>query len=122
MILYTFLLFLGVFLGVTAQLALKHGIDKAQIEHFRQQKFFPLLRKVFWNPFVLLGCFCYGLSLLLWLVILSELELSYAYPMISSGYFFVALASVIFFKEKVSWQRWLAIGIIILGVILVGVS
>ena len=122
MILYTFLLIVGVFLGVLAQLCLKHGMDQVQIHSFRAMKLIDLFLKLALNLFIALGFFFYGMSLLLWLVILSKLELSYAYPMISSGYFFVALASVIFFKEKVSWQRWFAIGIIIFGVVLVGLS
>ena len=117
MISYTFLLFVGVVLGVVAQLSLKKGVDEVGI-----QKLFSSLGKMALNPFIILGFACYGVSLLLWLVILSKLELSYAYPMISSGYFFVALASMIFFKEKVSWRRWFAIGVIVLGVVLVGLS
>lgn len=122
MMFYTALLFGGILIGVVAQLSLKEGMNRAKIEHFRQHSLFVLVKKVFWNRFVLVGCFCYAASLLLWLVILSKLELSYVYPMISSGYFFVALGSYFIFKEKISWQRWLAIGIIILGVVLVGLS
>jgi drug/metabolite transporter (DMT)-like permease len=121
MIVYTLLLFVGVFLGVVAQLSLKYGIDKLQIQSFRKEGF-GLFKKFALSPFIVLGFFSYGLSLLLWLVILSQLELSYAYPMISSAYFFVALGSFLLFKEKVSWQRWCAIGVIILGVVIVGLS
>ncbi|HIH15421.1 MAG: hypothetical protein QT08_C0017G0040 [archaeon GW2011_AR17] len=116
------LLVISVFLGVVAQLALKEGMIQAKILSFRSEKIVPLLLKMFWNKFVLLGCVCYAVSLLMWLVILSKLELSYAYPMISSGYFFVALGSYFIFKEKITLQRWLAIGIIIFGVVLVGLS
>lgn len=116
------LLVVSVFLGVIAQLALKEGMIRAKIVSFRSEKKIPLLLKMFWNKFVLLGCVCYAVSLLMWLVILSTLELSYAYPMISSGYFFVALGSYFIFKEKITWQRWVAIGIIIFGVVLVGLS
>lgn len=116
------LLIVGVFLGVIAQLSLKEGMNRANIVSFCAERFFSLLVKMFWNKFVLLGCFCYAASLLLWLVILSKLELSYAYPMVSSGYFFVALGSYFIFKEKISLQRWLAIGIIIIGVIITGLS
>lgn len=121
MISYVFLLLIGIILGVIAQLGLKKGVDQAGL-HVQNQKFSLLLRKLIFNPFIFLGFLCYALSLLFWLVILSRLELSYAYPMISSGYFFVTLASMLFFKEKVSWQRWTAIGIIIFGVVLVGLS
>ena len=122
MILYTFLLLIGVILGVAAQLSLKHGMDQLQIHSFRALKLFDLFIRLAFNPFIVLGFVSYGLSLLLWLVILSKLELSYAYPMISSGYFFVALGSYFIFKEKITWQRWLAIAIIIFGVVLVGFS
>ncbi len=116
------LLVISVFLGVIAQLALKEGMRRAQIVSFRSEKMFPLFLKIFWNRFVFLGCVCYAVSLLMWLVILSQLELSYAYPMISSGYFFVALGSYFIFKEKITWQRWFAIGVIIFGVVIVGLS
>ncbi len=122
MIFYTFLLIIGIFLGVIAQLSLKHGMNQVQIDSFRALKLFDLLRRLAFNLFIVLGFVCYGLSLLLWLIILSTLDLSYAYPMASSGYFFVALASYFIFKEKISWQRWVAIGIIMLGVVLVGLS
>ena len=122
MILYTFLLLIGIFLGVIAQLSLKYGMNQVKIESFRALKLFDLFRKLAFNFFIVLGFVCYGLSMLLWLVILSKLDLSYAYPMASLGYFFVALASYFIFKEKISWQRWVAIGIIIFGVVLVGLS
>ncbi len=116
------LLVVSVFLGVIAQLSLKEGMNRTKIASFRSEKMLVLLLKMFWNKFVLLGCVFYAVSLLMWLVILSKLELSYAYPMISSGYFFVALGSYFIFKEKITWQRWVAIGIIIFGVVLVGLS
>lgn len=122
MILYTLLLFIGIFLGVIAQLSLKQGMNQVQIHSFRALKLLDLFRKLTFNFFIILGFVCYGLSMLLWLVILSKLDLSYAYPMASSGYFFVALASYFIFKEKITWQRWVAIGIIIIGVVLVGLS
>jgi len=122
MIPYIALLLVAVVIGVTAQLSLKQGMNRAQIVHFRAFSVPVLIMRIFWNPFVLFGCFCYAVSLLLWLVILSKLDLSYAYPMVSMGYFFVALGSYFIFKEKITWQRWLAIGVIVLGVVLVGLS
>mgnify|MGYP001436321067 CR=1 FL=1 len=122
MAMYQILLFIDVILGVIAQLLLKQGMRKAGLSRIRDISFFALCKKMFLNGPVILGFLAYGVSLLLWLVVISGLELSYAYPMISSGYFFVALFSIVLFNEKVSWKRWASIGIIIFGVILVGIS
>jgi len=119
--LYTLLLFVGVVLGVAAQLCLKEGLLRANIKHFRAMGL-PVVLKRILNVFVVLGFILYGASLLLWLVILSQLELSYAYPMVSSGYFFVVLSSRFIFKEQVSWQRWASVVIIMFGVFLIGIS
>ncbi len=119
---YTFLLLFGIFLGVIAQLSLKNGMNQIRVESFRKEKLFLLLKKLGFNRWIVFGFFLYGFSMLLWLVILSKLELSYAYPMVSLGYFFVALGSIIFFKEKISWQRWVSIAIIVVGVVVVGLS
>ena len=121
MMLSLVLLFFGIVFGVGAQLSLKYGVDMSEIRYMRHASVFAIGKKVF-NHYVLFGFAAYGISLLLWVVVLSHLELSYAYPMVSSGYFFVALFSKILFHERVSWQRWLSIFLIIFGVILIGLS
>lgn len=116
------ILFICIILGVCGQLVLKRGMNKADIFSFRKTEKVELFKKIFLNEYIILGFIFYGLSSLLWLVIISKLELSYAYPMVSSGYFFVALFSMLFFKEHISWQRWLSIFVIILGVVIIGFS
>ncbi|MBC2425350.1 SMR family transporter, partial [Clostridium beijerinckii] len=64
----------------------------------------------------------YGLSFLLWIKVLSKVELSYAYPMVSLGYVLVMLFSYFIFKENITPLRILGIAFIILGVILVARS
>jgi len=121
MMVYVFLLFVSVVFGVIAQLSLKYGVDKAGIQRFRSLSLVQLFKRFFNIP-VIIGFGTYGVSTLLWLVILSKLELSYAYPMAASGYFFVALFSNVLFKEKISKQRWFSIFVIIFGVVLIGFS
>lgn len=55
----------------------------------------------------------------LWLLALAKLDLSYAFPMLSASFVFVAILSRLLLGEFVSWKRWVAIGVICLGVILV---
>jgi len=71
---------------------------------------------------VVSGFGCYGLSTVLYLSVLARLELSLAYPTVSLGYVLVIIMSRVIFKEPVSPTRWLAAGIICLGVVLVGIG
>ncbi len=113
---YQLLLLMGILLTVTGQLLLKKGMLKHN--NFRVAD----LPKLLGNQPVIIGVMLYGTSLLLWLVVLSKLELSYAFPMFSLNYFFIALFSKWAFNEKVSKKRWLSIFTIILGVITVSLS
>ena len=77
---------------------------------------------MFLNPWVFSGFVCFGLSSIFWLVVLSRLELSLVYPMVSAAYVLVAIASWLFFKENLNLARWAGIAVIILGVYLISRS
>jgi drug/metabolite transporter (DMT)-like permease len=62
------------------------------------------------------------MSAVFWLVVLSRLELSLVYPMVSVAYILVALFSWFFFKENVNLVRWLGILVIVMGVFLISRS
>ena len=68
------------------------------------------------NFFVLLSLGCLGLALLLWLVVLSVMPVSQAYPMLSLSYIIVMLLARWIFKEQIPWQRWLGAALIMLGI------
>lgn len=74
------------------------------------------------NPGILAGLFVYGVSAFLWVIVLSKVELSYAYPMIAGGYVVVALLSWIIFHDQITPMRIAALVIIVMGVILLGRS
>ena len=69
-----------------------------------------------------MGVFLYGVSALFWLVTLSRVELSFAYPIVSVSYILVAFGSKICFKERISAMRWMSIVIICAGVFLMFLS
>lgn len=68
------------------------------------------------NPYVLLSFASLGLALLLWLVVLSVMPVSQAYPMLSLSYIVVMLLARWLFKEQISLQHWLGAGLIMLGI------
>ena len=63
------------------------------------------LPQAFLNPYVLSGIAIYGFTTLVWLVILSRVKLSIAYPMLSSGYVLSILFSWLLFKEAIPKVR-----------------
>jgi uncharacterized membrane protein len=119
MFLRLFAIFMSVILGVLGQLSLKQGMLKVGSfpRHLNEIYFFYL--KALLNPYIWLGFISYGLSFLIWLGILSKIELSYARPMVASGYILVALFSWWLWGENLNLQRWMGIILITVGVILV---
>jgi multidrug transporter EmrE-like cation transporter len=112
---YTVLL-VAILIGVVGQLLLKQGM--ARQPGFRLGDITALAR----NLPVIMGFGCYGLSTMIYLSVLARLELSLAYPTVSLGYVLVMLLSRLIFHEPVSRTRWLAAGLICLGVALVGLG
>jgi len=110
----------SILLAVAGQLLMKKGM--LLFGTFPVSQLLTRLIPIFLNPFVFAGLACFGLSSVFWLVVLSRMELSLVYPMVSVAYIIVALASMILFKENVTLIRWMGIGAIIVGVILISRS
>jgi drug/metabolite transporter (DMT)-like permease len=104
-------LWLSIVLGSCAQIFLKKGVDQKRAGN--QTGYARLLR----SGWVWLWAFSFFFATALWLVALSKIELSYAFPLLSSGYVIVAVLSMVFLKERISWMRWMAILVICLGVV-----
>jgi uncharacterized membrane protein len=115
------MILLCVFLGSAGQLSLKHGMTSVGRFGGNTQLVDGFVR-AFSNPFVAGGFLCYGLSSLIWMVILSRGPLSWAYPMISMGYVIVVILSRVLLKEDVSAIRVVGTLVICAGVILVSRS
>ena len=69
------------------------------------------------NGYVLLSILFFAISAITWIITLTKLDLSLAYPAVSTSYIIIAIASYYFFQEAIPLQRWLGIGIIVVGVI-----
>jgi multidrug transporter EmrE-like cation transporter len=71
------------------------------------------------SPPIVGGLFLYVVSVGVWLLVLSRVQVSFAYPMLSIGYVVNALAANYLFGEPLTSLRMLGIFIIITGVYLV---
>src|SRR5690349_16625891 len=68
------------------------------------------------QPYIFAGLVCCVISVGMWIVALSRVEVSIAYPMLSIGYIVNALAAWWLFAEALTPMRLTGIGIILLGV------
>ena len=112
------LLFFNVLLTVIGQILFKHGMNTVgRVNNIRDVV--GKLTQAFLNPYILSGIAIYGFTTLVWLVILSRVKLSIAYPLLSSGYVLSILFSWLFFKESIPKIRIIGAVIICFGVYLV---
>ncbi|MFA6600129.1 MAG: EamA family transporter [Candidatus Omnitrophota bacterium] len=65
---------------------------------------------------VWLGVLIYTLNFLIWIAVLSRLDLSIAVPVASTNYITLPILAMIFLHEQVSWLRWAGIALIIAGI------
>ena len=108
---------ISVFLGVCGQLLFKHTMMRVGTVDFSHLSI--AIPAVASSPFLWLGLCCYGISTVVWLMILSRVQLSYAYPLLSTGYILVVVLSYFIFKEPVTWLRFGGVLVIVAGVIMV---
>ena len=116
------LLMTGVLLNAGAQLLLKAGTNSVGVFAFSSDNLVPVGWKLATEPHIVGGLGCYVLSVIVWILALSRVEVSIAYPMLSIGYVVNALAAWYLFGEAVTLTRLAGIGIIIVGVYIVARS
>lgn len=116
----TFALILtGVMLNAAAQLLLKAGTNAVGQFEFSAANLVPVGWRLATEPHIVGGLACYVISVGVWIMGLSRVPVSVAYPMLSLGYVVNALAAWWLFGESFSAQKVAGIATIIVGVWLV---
>jgi multidrug transporter EmrE-like cation transporter len=99
-----------VLLSSAAQLALKRGMS-APAAALSSTYMHALT-----SPLVWLGLMFYGFSVLLWLWVLSQLDVGVAYPLVSLGFVITLTLGVLWLGEPFSWVRVAGCTLIVAGV------
>jgi len=115
-------LFTGVLLNAVAQLLLKAGTNVLGVITLTRDNWSGEFTRMAVEPHFIGGVACYGVSLIVWILGLSRVPVSIAYPILSLGYVINAIAAHYLLAESVTLTRWLGIGFIVLGVWLVARS
>jgi len=109
---------ISIFLGATGQFLFRLGMlsyGKVTIEGVWRQ-----LLGIIMTPAIFFGFVCFGISSILWLVVISRWELSYAYPMVALGYVIAILYGTFLLQEIITLPKILGSGLILLGISVLG--
>ena len=112
-----FLIFLSVLIGVVGQLLLKQGVTT--ISSALEKGLFSFFFRAALSPWIIAGLIGYGLGTAIWLLILSKVDVSFAYPMLATGYILLLIFSRFFLGEEISLVRLSGVVLITAGVVLI---
>jgi multidrug transporter EmrE-like cation transporter len=113
------LILTGVMLNAAAQLLLKAGVQTTGQIGLGAAQLWGSLRALAFEPYILSGLACYAVSVVVWVLALSRVPVSVAYPLLSMGYIVTAIAAWQLFGEQLGTTRVVGIAVIIVGVVLV---
>ena len=116
------LILTGVLLNAAAQLLLKAGVRTVGHIDLSGGQLWRAAQALAFEPHIVGGLACYVASVVVWILALSRVEVSIAYPMLSVGYIVTAVAAWYLFGENLSATRIAGIAVIIVGVALVARS
>lgn len=110
-----------IILAVLGQIFMKLGtkdVNGITIRKLLSKEIFSII----FNRYIFFGMFFYAVGWLLWLIVLSRAEVSYAYPFLSISYAIIAVVSWIFLGETMTLIKALGIILIMVGVILLNIK
>ena len=112
----------GVLLNAVAQLALKASVREQGAIGLNLADALPTALRIAAEPWLWLGLGCYVVSVVVWILALSRVEVSIAYPMLSIGYIINTLVAWAWLGEVLSVNKIAGIAIITVGVIVLARS
>jgi multidrug transporter EmrE-like cation transporter len=113
------LIFTGVMLNAAAQILMKAGTNAIGHFEFSMENVLPIGWKLATEWHIVTALFCYGISVVVWILALSRVPVSIAFPLLSMAYIVTALAAWYLLGEPLSMTKLVGIGVIILGVIII---
>lgn len=113
------LIFVGVMLNAAAQILMKAGTNAVGYFEFSMENILPIGLKLATEWHIAAALFCYALSVVVWVLALSRVPVSIAFPLLSMAYIVTAVAAWYLLGEPLSMTKLVGIGVIILGVIII---
>ncbi|HEY6349384.1 MAG TPA: EamA family transporter [Candidatus Angelobacter sp.] len=111
----------AIVLGSLGHLLIKTGVTAAARQTINSSLLGRLSHYLL-QPAAMTGLLIYGVGTLLWIYAVSQRNISFLYPLTALTYVIVALGGKFIFGEMISPQRWLGIGVVMLGVAMMQLS
>lgn len=119
-----FLVLLAPIIGTMGQVFLKYGMREiGQITLIElKNNSCSILLSIFSNLWILMAIPLYIGGFILWLIVLSKFNLSFAYPFLALSFVMVPLLSSYIFGEHIPIMMWLGILVVFTGIVIIGIS
>ena len=111
----------SVLLNALAQILLKAGMKNFNNIDLKNNLIHTFI-SISLNPYIIFGFIAYGISIILWLWVLSKVDVSLAYPFQALGYIVVTILAWLIFQENINLTRIIALIFISLGLIILAFS
>lgn len=117
------LLLVSVGFAIAGQLTLKSAMTQiGRIGSAEVQAAGQTVSRAIREPRLWAGLALFGISSIFWLVVLSRIPLSVAYPFVGVSYIIIVLLSRYVLHEHVPLLRWLGVVIVATGIAIIGLS
>lgn len=113
------LIALSVSAGVLGQIVIKLGVGDNGFATDADGGIIGLITFILTSPLVLAGLVLYGVGAISWISVLGRMNLSYAYPFLALNFVLIAVLSRVLLNEPIPMIRWVGMGIICVGIVLV---
>lgn len=109
----------GVMFNAAAQILMKTGTNAVGYFEFSAANIVPVGWKLATEPHIMGAMACYVFGVVIWILALSRVQVSIAYPLLSMGYVVNAVAAWYLFNESFNPAKVTGMGVIILGVLII---
>lgn len=109
-------IFLTILLSVYGQLIIKWQVTSAGVMPEEMIEKLISVSKLLMNPWILSGFAAGVLAAMSWMIAISKLQLSYAYPFVSLTFVLILIFSSLLFSEPITWPKIFGLIFIVIGV------
>jgi multidrug transporter EmrE-like cation transporter len=112
------IILLSIVMSSTAHVLLKKGMMTHASNGISSDGVFSLVWVVVTNVWVMGGMFLHVSALVIWLLALSKVDISFAYPFLALGYVLVSAMAWLWLGEELSQMRIIGMAVIVIGILI----
>ncbi|PKG92999.1 hypothetical protein CXF95_29005 [Paraglaciecola sp. MB-3u-78] len=116
------LIIISIFLSVSAQILLKNGMSSQSVTQALSSGPIDSILSIVTNISVISGLSAYVASVGFWLIVLSRMDVSKAYPFVGLGFILTMLFAYVFLNEPITLMKLVGTSFVFIGIILVSMS